>query len=85
LCLDHGLFGRNPCGRKTGFPYIAELQIQHESIFFEWIRVQTVRLENGIAIGASDITARKRAEERFAELVRKYETNAKHRHPPSMN
>jgi PAS domain S-box-containing protein len=45
----------------TGKPYVAEFPIQAKNVTSEWIRVQAVRLEDGVAITASDITERRKA------------------------
>jgi len=53
----------------TGEPYTVEVPVHAETVKCEWIRIQAVRLEDGVAITASDITERKRAEARIAYLA----------------
>jgi PAS domain S-box-containing protein len=55
-----GLFDAYKKVVDTGEPFIAEFQIDAEHVLSEWIRVQAVRLEDGVAITASDVTERKR-------------------------
>ena len=54
---------------ETGDPFIAEFKVDAEHVVSEWVRVQAVRLEDGVAITASDVTERKRAEERILQLM----------------
>ncbi len=64
-----GLFDAYKRVVETGQPFITELPIHAENVFSEWIRVQAVRLEDGVAITASDITERKHAEKRTLHLA----------------
>jgi PAS domain-containing protein len=50
----------------TGHPFIAELPVQSELVNSEWVRVQAVRLGDGVAITASDITKQKQLEAELA-------------------
>jgi PAS domain S-box-containing protein len=56
-----GLFEEYKRVVLTGKPYVAEFPVQAENVKSEWIRVQAVRLEDGLAITASDITERRKA------------------------
>lgn len=53
----------------TGEPYVAEVAVQAENVRSEWIRLQAVRLDDGVAITVSDISDRKRAELRLQQLL----------------
>lgn len=55
-----GLFEEYKRVVLTGKPYVAEFPIQAENVTIEWVRVQAVRLEDGVAITASDITERRK-------------------------
>lgn len=48
----------------TGEPLVHELAIDDEDVRSSWIRVQAVKLKDGVVITASDITLRKQEEER---------------------
>ena len=62
---SRGLFDEYKQVVLTGKTFVAEVQIQEGNVTSEWVRLQAVRLEDGIAITASDITDRKRAENGF--------------------
>ncbi|RXH58234.1 diguanylate cyclase domain-containing protein [Granulicella sibirica] len=64
-----GLFDAYKRVVETGEPFVAEVPIHAESVLSEWIRVQAVRLEDGVAITASDVTERKLNEERLLHLA----------------
>jgi len=48
----------------TGEPLVHELAIDDKDVRSSWIRVQAVKLKDGVVITAADITLRKRVEER---------------------
>jgi PAS domain S-box-containing protein len=52
----------------TGKPFLTEVSAQDVNIKIEWARVKVVPSEDGVAITVSDISARKLAEERLAQL-----------------
>lgn len=47
----------------TGESFVGEFAVEETNIRTEWLRIQAVKLEDGVAITASDISARKRDEE----------------------
>jgi diguanylate cyclase (GGDEF)-like protein len=49
---------------RPGEPLVHEFSIEDKDVRSSWIRVQAVKLRDGIVITASDITLRKRQEER---------------------
>ena len=57
-----GLFEEYKRVVLTRVPFSTEFPIRDPDIACEWIRVQAVPLENGLAITAADITERKRSE-----------------------
>jgi diguanylate cyclase (GGDEF)-like protein/PAS domain S-box-containing protein len=48
----------------TGEPLVHELAVDDKDVRSSWIRVQAVKLKDGVVITASDITLRKQEEER---------------------
>ena len=48
----------------TGKPFIEEFAIEDNDVTSSWLRIQVVKLRDGIAITASDITERKRIEKK---------------------
>jgi PAS domain S-box-containing protein len=54
---------------ETGEPFNREFPVHARDVTSEWLHVRAVRFGDGIAITASDITERKRAEQRAAELA----------------
>jgi hypothetical protein len=46
----------------TGVPFITEARVHAEDVTSEWVEIRAERLEDGIAVTASDIADRKRAE-----------------------
>ena len=64
--LTSGLFEQYKLVVATGKPYVTEVPVNSKKAINEWIRVQAVRLYDGIAITASDITKWKQEEERIA-------------------
>lgn len=59
----NGLFEKYKQVVLTGKPFVDEFPIEHEDVNSSWLRIQAVKLRDGVAITASDITARKRDEE----------------------
>lgn len=57
-----GLFDQYAEVVETGKPYETEVHYAHEGLDL-WLRVTGVKLDDGIAIGAADISRRKRAEQ----------------------
>jgi PAS domain S-box-containing protein len=51
----------------TGKPLVTVVSARDINIKIEWARVKVVRVEDGVAITVSDISALKRAEERLAQ------------------
>lgn len=47
----------------TGVPFVGEFEIGEKYIHTQWLRIQAVKLGDGVAVSASDITARQRQEE----------------------
>ena len=62
-----GLFDRYKHVVATGTPLVLELPIEDSNVFSSWLRIQAVKLGDGIAITASDVTKRKLQE---LELLR---------------
>jgi len=58
-----GLFERYKHVVQTGEPLAYEFALDHPKIKPEWLRVQAVKVRDGLVITASDITTRKRQEE----------------------
>jgi diguanylate cyclase (GGDEF)-like protein/PAS domain S-box-containing protein len=63
--LTAGLFEKCKQVALTGEPLAQEAQFDKESINAAWLRLQIVKVRDGIAISASDITARKQDEARI--------------------
>jgi len=59
---DLGLFEKYKQVVLTGEPLVDEFSIHDQDVRCTWIRVQVVKLRDGIAISASDITERKEHE-----------------------
>jgi diguanylate cyclase (GGDEF)-like protein/PAS domain S-box-containing protein len=53
----------------TGEPLVREVLFKDETINALWLRIQVVKVGDGIAINASDITSRKQNEERILHLA----------------
>jgi diguanylate cyclase (GGDEF)-like protein/PAS domain S-box-containing protein len=66
---EQGLFEAYKRVLSTGIPFVSEFAIRSEHVKSEWIRLQAVRVEEGVAITASDITERKRREEEVLYLA----------------
>jgi diguanylate cyclase (GGDEF)-like protein len=64
-----GLFDRYKQVVLTGEPLVYEFPIRHKDVLGSWLRVQAVKVEDGIAITASDITARKLTEEQIVHIA----------------
>jgi diguanylate cyclase (GGDEF)-like protein/PAS domain S-box-containing protein len=64
-----GLFEKYKRVALTGEPLVQEVPFEENTINASWIRMQVVRVGDGIAITASDITPRKREEERILHLA----------------
>jgi diguanylate cyclase (GGDEF)-like protein/PAS domain S-box-containing protein len=64
-----GLFERYKHVVETGEPLAYEYAQEDQEFEKSWIRVQAVKLGNGLAITASDITERKQNEERILYLA----------------
>lgn len=69
-----GLFDRYKTVVETRQPFVDEFQIKDALVKPEWVRVQALPLGDGLAITSSDITARKHAEQRAAELAEELAT-----------
>ncbi len=65
LPINHALGLFEACKRVvlTGDPYMAEFPVSDENVISEWIRLRAVRMEDGVAMTASDITDLKRAQQ----------------------
>ncbi|AXC11399.1 diguanylate cyclase/phosphodiesterase (GGDEF & EAL domains) with PAS/PAC sensor(s) [Acidisarcina polymorpha] len=61
--LKLGLFEKYRRIVLTGETFVGEFMIEEETIKTAWLRIQAVKLADGVAITASDITERKRHEE----------------------
>jgi PAS domain S-box-containing protein len=68
-----GLFDRYKAVVETRQPFVDEFLIHHTLVTPEWVRVQALPLGDGLAITSSDITARKHAEQRAADLAKELE------------
>ena len=64
-----GLFERYKEVVLTSKPLVHEFQLQDRDVVSSWIRIQVVKLRDGIAITASDISARKADEERILHMA----------------
>jgi diguanylate cyclase (GGDEF)-like protein/PAS domain S-box-containing protein len=64
-----GLFDRYKQVVLTGEPLVLELPINDHDVKCAWIRVQAVKLHDGVAITASDVTGRKSDEARILHLA----------------
>ena len=64
-----GLFERYKQVVSTGEPMVCELSVHDKDLNQAWIRVQAVKVRDGVAITTSDITARKQNEERILHLA----------------
>jgi PAS domain-containing protein len=58
-----GLFDLYKHVTLTGEPLVHEFPVQDRDVRSNWIRIQAVKLKDGLVITASDITLRKRMEE----------------------
>jgi diguanylate cyclase (GGDEF)-like protein len=64
-----GLFDRYKQVAMTGEPMALEFPIQDKSILSGWMRVQAVKVRDGVCITASDITKRKSNEDQLVYLA----------------
>jgi PAS domain S-box-containing protein len=48
---------------RTGAPFVGEFEIGGKHIHTQWLRIQAVKLGDGVAVSASDISGRKQQEE----------------------
>jgi diguanylate cyclase (GGDEF)-like protein len=64
-----GLFERYKQVVTSGEPMVCELSVHDKDLNQAWIRVQAVKVRDGVAITTSDITARKQNEERILHLA----------------
>jgi diguanylate cyclase (GGDEF)-like protein len=64
-----GLFDRYKQVVTTGEPLAYEFPVRHKDVLSSWVRVQAVKVEDGIAITASDISARKLMEEQIVHIA----------------
>ena len=64
-----GLFERYRQVVTTGEPMVCELSVHDKDLKQAWIRVQAVKVRDGVAITTSDITARKQNEEHILHLA----------------
>jgi PAS domain S-box-containing protein len=64
-----GLIDRYKEVVEKGEPFIYEFAVEDQSVKSSWIRVQAVKLRDGIAITASDISERKRNEQQVLYLA----------------
>ena len=62
---ESGFFERYKQVVTTGAPFVSEYQLQPGNGNSPWLRIQAVKLKDGIAITASDISERKRNEQRI--------------------
>ncbi|MGD0798441.1 MAG: diguanylate cyclase [Acidobacteriaceae bacterium] len=64
-----GLFDRYKQVVLTGEPLAYEFPIRHKDVLSSWVRVQAVKVQDGVAITASDITPRKLTEEQIVHIA----------------
>ena len=69
ITLASGLLEKYKDVVETGKPLIEELAIDDGDVKSSWLRIQAVKLRDGVAITASDITERKRNEEKINHLA----------------
>jgi diguanylate cyclase len=69
LVQSLGLFERYRQVVLTGEPMVYEFEHIGEDVSWKWIRVQAVKVRDGVAITASDITERKESEERIHHMA----------------
>ncbi len=67
---SRGLFDAYKRVVATGEPFVSEFPILESLVMSQWVRVQALRMGDGLAITASDITALKAAEEHAAILAK---------------
>lgn len=81
--IELGLFNSYKRVAETGEPFVTEVQTQAAAPIGEWIRVQAVRFEEGIAITASDRTKSTQPAKQSPRLPRRTRLGAGSR--PSVN
>ena len=59
---------------ETGVPFEAEFAVTDPAVQAAWLRVRAVRVGDGVAVAAQDITARKAAEAALRESEARYRT-----------
>jgi diguanylate cyclase (GGDEF)-like protein len=64
-----GLFDRYKQVVLTGQPMAYEFSVSDKHVRISWVRVQAVKLRDGVAITASDISERKWAEEKIVHMA----------------
>lgn len=67
--LSLGLFEAYKRVLLTGERFVTEFRIQDPTVTCDWIRVQAVRLDDGVAITASDISEQKRSQRQLSNLT----------------
>jgi diguanylate cyclase (GGDEF)-like protein/PAS domain S-box-containing protein len=66
---QQGLFEKYKSVVATGEPLSQEFPVDEENVMTSWMRVQVVKLRDGIAITASNITERKRIEAQIIHIA----------------
>jgi diguanylate cyclase (GGDEF)-like protein len=64
-----GLFERYKQVVMTGEPLAYEFAVRHKDVLSTWIRLQAVKVGDGVAITASDITTRKLTEDQILHVA----------------
>jgi PAS domain S-box-containing protein len=70
---SQGFFDEYRRVAETGAPYTHEYRVVgYPTVSARWIRIQAVKLDDGVSVTASDISDRKRREEKSAENERRF-------------